>query len=370
MPAPALLPVRRYQPVTFAERGVLVPFTTPSLAGARARPAPRGGPELLLPNPAGGRGVYVLPWSGMGEFCRPTVHDRRLNQKVQSLLNVTPTTIRHAAREVATEGLAGREAQVAAAAAAEQEERTRALIQFVLLVALLDRVEPRGRDVRRFTEPVPDLQAYARRTVIERAARLGIAGDRLVGDLAQLAEVLSAIGVHGAGDTSRVLSLMDQLYWLRDETAAWARQHRDESGEIAGMVTEVAGLTLTCAASTVREAQAVTLDALELVRRWRTDPDRVKRLAARPEWLLDGWEQICLLWRDADLPGAREAALTEMAALVPVLPQETCEWAHLPPHARAQLTYRRSVAMNEDWRTGGSSIELVQRNERLRARSI
>ena len=32
-----------YQPATFLERGVAMPFTTPQLAGARGRPDLRGG---------------------------------------------------------------------------------------------------------------------------------------------------------------------------------------------------------------------------------------------------------------------------------------------------------------------------------------
>src|SRR6185312_6270624 len=121
----------------FLERGVLVPFTTPVLAGARARPSERCGTELLVPNLSGGRGVYVLPWNNVSRLCRPTVHDRRLNQKVETLITVTPGSIRQAAREVAIEGLAGREAQFAAAKAADRDHRARLRTNFLLLVRLL-----------------------------------------------------------------------------------------------------------------------------------------------------------------------------------------------------------------------------------------
>ena len=84
-----------YQPATFLERGVAMPFTTPQLAGARGRPDVRVGLEVILPNPAGGRGVYVLPWAGVRELCRPTVHDARLQQLVAELKVVTPNTKFH-----------------------------------------------------------------------------------------------------------------------------------------------------------------------------------------------------------------------------------------------------------------------------------
>ena len=102
-----LPPLQPYHPTTFLERGVAVPFTTPLLDGTRARPGARADVELIVPNLSGGRGVYILPWSGIREFCRPTVHDARLNQEIAGLRSVTPITIRRAARRVAAAGLAG-----------------------------------------------------------------------------------------------------------------------------------------------------------------------------------------------------------------------------------------------------------------------
>ena len=370
MPAFPLPHTKPYVPITFLERGVLVPFTTPMLAGTRARPAERFGTELLVPNLSGGRGVYVLAWAEIHKLCCPTVHDRRLNQKVQVLISVTPGSIRQAAREVAVEGLAGRDAQIAAAKAADLDHRARLRTNFLLLVALLERLEPGGLDRRRFTEPSAEMEAHACRTIIARAPQLGLTADTITTDLEQLADVFSGVGVLGATQAARIPTLLEMLSRLHEETTAWGRDHRDESGEMATMIAEVAGATLTCAASTLRDARSMTEDAVGLVRQWNTSPAAILRLVARPEWLLDGWEQICLLWRDAELPGAREAALAEMVMLAPVLPRETREWVRLPLQAHSLFTYRRTVQANEDWRTGVAGLELVSRNERLRARSI
>lgn len=70
------------------------------------------------------------------------------------------------------------------------------------------------------------------------------------------------------------------------------------------------------------------------------------------------------------MPGAREAALEEMAELAPVLPRETVQWVHLPLREQGAFTYRRTVQANEDWRSGVAALDLVSRNERLRARSM
>src|ERR1700712_948232 len=95
--------IRPYHPVTFLERGVAVPFTTPMLAGTRARPADKGGLELVIPNPSGGRGVYIMAWTSISALCTPTLHDRQLNERIATLTNVTPHTIRQVGREVAHE---------------------------------------------------------------------------------------------------------------------------------------------------------------------------------------------------------------------------------------------------------------------------
>ena len=342
MPVLNLPSPKAYVPVTFLERGVLVPFTTPMLAGTRARPAERFGTELLVPNLSGGRGVYVLPWDGIHKLCCPTVHDRRLNQKVEALITVTPSTIRQAARLVAIEGLAGREAQVAAATAADLDHRRRLRTNFLLLVALLARLEPGSIAAGDVAEPSAELEARACSTVFDRAPRLGLAPETVTTDLEQLAEVFSSIGVHGESEPARIPALLEGLSRLHEETTTWAREHRGELADIAAMIAEVAGATVTCAASTLRDARLLTEDAVALVRQWNTNPGAVIRLAARPEWLLDGWEQICLLWREAAMPGAREAALTEMAMLAPVLPKEIRHWVRTPVQQHGLFTYRRT----------------------------
>jgi len=368
MPAFQTPQPKAYVPITYMERGVLVPFTTPVLVGTRARPADRVATELLVPNLSGGRGVYVLPWSGIYKLCSPTVHDRRLNQKVEALISVTPGTIRQAARDVAMEGLAGREAQVAAVKAAERDDRAFLRTKFLLTAGLLQRMQPGALDAEGITESCAELDLLAQHVVNARAPRLGLVPDTITTDLEELAAMFSAVGVHGETQPARIPRLLDMLARLHEEATAWARERRGEPADVAAMIGEVAGATVACAASTLRDVRALTEDLVGLLRQWNTNSGAVIQLTARPEWLLDGWEQICLLWRDAEMPGAREAALSEMAVLAPILPKETRHWVRVPVQEQSLFTYRRTVQANEDWRTGSAGSELIFRNERLRAR--
>ena len=151
-PASASLPVRDYRPATFRERGVAVPFTTPLLAGARVREADQGGTELVMLNPSGAPGVYILASNALGALCRPSVHDTRLNQKISTLPHITPASVRNAAREVAASGLAGRAAMAAALALGEADERDRQQIETAMLAALARQIGADQRAVERRTD--------------------------------------------------------------------------------------------------------------------------------------------------------------------------------------------------------------------------
>ena len=106
---------------------------------------------------------------------------------------------------------------------------------------------------------------------------------------------------------------------------------------------------------------------LALLRAWAADPDAIVRLVGRPEWLLDGWEHICLIWNHAADDAARRAALAEIVEHVPVLPREVNEWCQTMPKAESTARFRRLVHLNEDWRTGATVFDLIARNEQFRA---
>ena len=367
-----LPPPQPYYPTTFLERGVAVPFTTPLLDGSRARPGDRTGVELIVPNPSGGRGVYILPWGGVCQLCRPTVHDARLNQKIVSLPNVTPGTIRRTARHVAAEGLAGDDAMEAARARAETEQSDRLLTNFLLLMALIDAADPaHQRGLHAQYQRTRELEEYARRTVVKVAPQLGMAAESISEALEALADVLCAVGLRQQTSPARVPRLLKLLRDVCGDIGSWARRRdTDDVTCYAEMVRSVADVTLTCADTTLRDAHALTTDIFALLNRWSRDPEEVSGVAARPEWLLDGWERICLLWTIAGDEMARRAALVEMAQLVPVLPREVSEWVGAPVATDQPITFHHTVRLNEDWRTGATVFDLIARNEHLRALEI
>ena len=360
--------LQAYHPTTFLERGVAMPLTTPLLAGTRARPSERGGVELVVPNPSGGRGVYILPWDGVRDLCKPTVHDARLHQKIAALRGVTPERIREAAREVAAEGLAGREAMAAACSTAETDQQDRMVTNFLLLMAMVEQVQAAGATIQTpDRNKLHELEARVKSTIADLAPQIGWSADSIALALEELAGIFMGVGVGAFVDQARVSRALEQLCTLRAETASWAQENEDDSGSLADMTTKAASLTITCARITLADAHGMTRDVAGLIREFGQKPDIIGARVARSDWLLDGWEQICLLWRSATEPAERRAVLNEIAQLVPTIPKEAANWVDTPIDSDVPSRFRKTVTLNVDWRTGTTVFDQIGRNERLRA---
>jgi hypothetical protein len=364
-----LPPVQPYHPATFLERGVAVPFTTPLLAGTRARPTDKGGLELVIPNPSGGRGVYIMSWTSIAALCSPTLHDRQLNERIATLKHVTPATIRRIARELSAEGLAGEEAMDAARAADQNDKGDRLVANYLLLLTLIGQVgglSP-GQESGALMDQ-SEVQRLAQQTVSTIAPRLGRSTNWVASALENIADAMAGIGINVTSTTSRLSRLVESLRCCSGEIAAWSgTQQSDDQAAYAEMICAVADFTLSLADAALAQARALTNNVVSLLRTWAVDPQPTMRLAGRPEWLLDGWEPICVLWHFATDNAARRAALVEMAQLIPTLPREVRDWSDMFWEADIPLRLRRLIPLNEDWRTGATVFALIARNEKIRA---
>ncbi len=355
-----------YHPATFQERGVAVPFTTPFLGGARARPSRDQGIDLLVRNPTGGRGVYVMPWNGITTLCRPTLHDKVLNTRIATLAAMTPATIRQVARAIAAEGLAGEQAMLAAQAATAIGLSDRRATNHYLLSALVHQVNA-VLHLSSSVGDLTDLDTRARMTIAWLAPQLRQSPTWAIEALDALTHMMAGVGVAG-GEVGRVPRLTATLRQVREAIAAWGTAQRDEDRTACcDTICAMADTTLSLTEAAQTSARELTQDMVGLLRSWAADPNAASRIASRPEWLLDGWEQICLIWNYAQDDAARFAALIEILDHVPVLPTEvSCSGANAPD-VNHLLLRQRPLGLNEDWRTGAAVFDLIARNEQLRA---
>lgn len=344
-----------------------MPYTTPVLSGARARLAERGGIELIVPNPSGGSGIYVLPCSSLRSLCRVTVHDSRLTDRLAALRVLKPATVRQAALTVAVEGLAGRAAMEAAESAMEQDQRDAELTRYLLVMTLADRLAPAefaDSDWRH--EPrSPDLEQRAQAITLRSAAALGRSPADLLAVIDALTEVFSPTGIAGQSPAARVPRLIDNLGALRSDLTTWIKERPcDTHLELADTIAEGASRGIAQAEASLTTAHAMAHDIAALLSAWRRSPDKVADIVDRSEWLIDGWPQICQLWRACRGPDERCAAMAEMALLVPTLPRE------VEDRGSATGVSRQSVSLDKEWRTGAAAPGLTARNERLRALAV
>ena len=338
------------QPTRFLERGAAVPFTAPVLAGARVRLAGRGGVELLIPNPSGAAGVYVLPGTALRQFCRPTLHDLRLNDLLAACARLRPGDVRAASIKVAAEGLAGRAAQQAAKAQTDRDEAARMSANFILLQALVTQHDASGGN------KMP-LEQQARRVIARIAPGMGCAPEQIAASLEQLAACFAAVGAGPRADLARHSATLAQLATLEDTALAWRAAHDDASQSQAAMLAEAARLTIACGENIQHAARALLDDVAALLRAWQAAPARIGDTVERLDWVLDGWEPVALLWQAAPDETARRAALSEAALLVPFLPREAGDWVGQVLPADVTIRYRRSAQRTAD-RPAGDAIAL------------
>jgi len=349
-------PSENYQPHSFRERGLATAFTTPMLAGARVRPAAVGRSlEVIVPNPSGGRGVYVVEWDGVREMCAPTLHDGRLYYALDSHNRqhraFVPAEIRRLTRHILRQGFAGRPASLAAAAASHASDQLVADTHRGLLIRLAERAE----------SAVGHTQARQELAPIAREDRQDV--DAITATVERLAHAVADLGIGAGTAASFVGRTLIELGDLVDAIGSAEPGSSLRTGE-AKFIISNAELTLSLARHATDAALARLHDLPRALAEWSRHPAVIQEAVARPEWLLDGWPRICLLSRTMLGQANAAATLAEMAMLVPPIPVQADDWLGLPPGTatRANPPQQGSHGMKLD---GARVADLVARNEQL-----
>jgi len=342
------------QAATFLARGVSLPFTTPMLAGARLRSGERNAKELVIKNPSGGTGSYILPWAALADICLPTAHDRRLLDLVAAEPVLSPGAARRTTGQVVQEGLAGRAAEAAWSAAERRRIGDRLRANFMLLILTIRQNEtPEEAVIPPERDHPEQLERRAKRALARLGGMLGIPANDMAGCLEEVAALLQDIGIPGHQEPALTRRRMMELEALSRGIAEWneaslAARDSPASAIIVGSVE----MTLAGCRRVLMELEALIVDPLALLRRWLNDPVALRQLVSRAEWLLDGWELPCAMWCNAPAEG-RLATSLQIASLTPVLPREAERWTrHDTAGREGTVLLRRRVRALEDWRTG------------------
>ena len=355
-----------FEPATFVERGVNLPFTTPILLGARARPQEdASGLEVIIANPSGGDGVYILPWASIPQICTPTLHDRRLWQLLRDRTSITPKSVQEAAETAALEGLAGRGPAAAVQEARLAREARRKRINFGLLLNLIKRTE--GPDP---IGPPPELDEprqlmiRSQRAVARCATQLRTTTEAVAAALEELAKAFNGFGLPQDNQPAPARHLLSELGRTAQSVSSWHAEFSDPTNAATtSLVLQTLQLTLNCAVQAMEEFDLLISDTMAAIGAWQRDLEDVSQRLTRIDWLLDGWDTIIGIW-DATSLQEKSTAIMEMALLAPILPSEVTGWNGMATDLSKERRTARIVQQFEDWRSG-RFVDMVARNEQL-----
>ena len=365
------------RPLTFQDRGMTAPFVSAMLIGVRIRPSARGGIEMVMPNPSGRRGVYITPWDDIQGLCQPTVHDTVLYRRLGQTSGLVPETVRRVAWEIAAEGLGGAAARRAAALAKAADEAEHLLASFLLLISLIEEVDPTGLIIDAQIRRTPALEERARAALGTIASGMSWSRAAVIGEIDALGRHFAPVGVERSDSRARLRVLLTRVQALACSLRAWLDgRDNDDAAGLARTLADAASLAAEASDATLSGIHDQTRDMRGLLRRWRAHPDTIAEHIGRLAWVLDGWEAICLMWelpvmtpnrpgdRGTDRIRDRSAVLRAMARLIPALPCQISDWTGYDFGAN---TPERSVPGFPSVESAARTLAAVTRNEHLRA---
>jgi hypothetical protein len=201
------------------------------------------------------------------------------------------------------------------------------------------------------------------------ATRLGCTPAAIGRGLTALVWPFAAVGLDAEGDTPRLVGVLAGMHRLLADLAAWPEAGSGATGLAAELIRYLQ-VSIACATVLLRDTRALPGNMMALLRGWLLAPAEALSQVERLDWLLDGWEPLCLLWQTAGQTGERRAALVEIATVAPVLPPQIQDWIGQTLEPAVLLPGWRVVSLGDGWRTGSSAFALVARNEQLRALGV
>jgi hypothetical protein len=194
--------------------------------------------------------------------------------------------------------------------------------------------------------------------------------DGLFEQIEVIADMATPVGPPMEGGASRNDAMLARLQTLTNSLRQWSAGESGAAAVDARAVLDVAQRTVRDAGDAQLHARDLLGDAMGLLRAWhQPDGARLRTVLTRPEWLLDGWGQVCGFWESVvrDERAAQREMLQQMRASLPMLDPGDRGTAGMPaPTADVRFDRGRRVKLHEDWRTGLTVVDDQVRAELLR----
>ncbi|MEP3113997.1 hypothetical protein [Nisaea sp.] len=361
-----------FWPTSFAERGIAVPFTTPSVAMARVRNDERGRLELVISGLSGSRGVYVIGWSAVPQTFKLTVFDRVLHEHIQTIDTVTPDTVREAVLRATTTGLAGEDAAEAAIQSSSKitEDRIRislALTQHLVKHFLEDDLEIGLAELATSTG-----QQKVQNLLGRIARKEEIAPETLSRVLTEWGDLLEALGVLDHKPRGRYRRILDEASHFLTSYADWMRTGDIADDHPATLISDILTETLLSWEKAFKEADVYAHDPGSTLKNWDKAKSVLEALSGRIPWLEDGWAVIFAMWENAlheDHDNRLQTVSTILSGL-PLMPRDEVAPDRRPHWMEFAKRLSLLAARNEQRSQNDIGIENMLRQEQVLARSL
>jgi len=362
----------RYWPATFEERGVVAPFTTPTLACSRVRADRDESLEILIPGMSGSSGIYVIAWPSVSEVFRLSVHDRVLHESIAEAKATTPRAMRRCANQTAMTGLAGPDSVECSKAALEQEENERLLTNFYLINSVVDRLSASQAKLTVAELSSPEGKRKVRQILDDIARKIGASSEQIYGSLERWSDMIAPLGLPVMPHECRLRRLLKRLEAFRMNVDEWGRRSNADPDGMSFLAADVVKLTLDIGYPAIEEVDAYAADLAGTLSAWRTAEGEIRSRVDRLSWLLDGWEHVLTIW-DSVLESPiweQVSALEEILRLLPLVPKKELEKQAGDAWGGLENTLRKFVKPMQSWQSGNFDIDLLLRVEQRRARAL
>ena len=361
-----------FWPISFAERGVAVPFTTPSVAMARVRNGERGRLELVISGLSGGRGVYVIGWSAVPETFKLTVFDRVLHEHINAIDTVTPDTVREAVLGATATGLAGDDAAEAAIQSSSKITEDQIRISLALTQHLVKSFLDTDLDIG-LAELVTPAGQHKVQNLLGRVARTeNIDPMTLSRILTEWGDLLEALGVLDHRPRGRYRRILDEAGHFQKSFADWLRTGEIPEDHPANLIVDVLEETLQNWNNAFQDADAYAHDPRSSLQNWAQAKTVLEMLSARIPWLEDGWSVIFAMWENAlreDHDQRLETVGTILSGL-PLMPRDEVSPNSHPRWMEFAKRLSLLAARNEQRSQSDISLERMLRQEQVLTRSL
>lgn len=362
----------RYWPASFEERGVVVPFTTPTLAFSRVRADRDERLEILIPGMSGTSGIYVIAWPSVRNVFRMTVHDRMLHEAIADAKATTPRAMRLCANQTAMTGLAGADAIECSKAALEQEQNERLLTNFYLVNSVVDRLSETQAKLTIAELSSADGQRKVRGILDDIARGIGASSERVYRSLEVWSDLIAPLGLPVMPRECRLRRLMKRLEAFRMNADEWGRHSNADPDGMAFLAADVAKLTLDIGQPIVEQIDGFAADLAASLSAWKQTEVAIRERVDRLSWLLDGWEHVLTIW-DGVLESPlweQAAAMEEIVRLLPLVPKQELERQGGDASGELENALRKSVKPMQSWQSGDVDLDLLLRIESRRAKAL